>query len=691
MDTSLRIAVNVANKQALEALRVVEARIKLIRTTATKTAATLGAVTKAQKSTTRAVQAFQKQIAQTRQQSAGIDDRFDRANALRDQYRAESALRAKAEAEERASLTRRAEAVRASLAEQRAARVQSANEERAIRARAISDERNALGAEHALRMAHFRQVLAASQAESAQRVSDSATTRAAIQRDLIAVRATYEKISNDIERNSLMSDSGSSRNIIRGLTSIATTAKNVTSPALRGIGTAFSTSATSIGRAAAATRARIAALGASLRGLSGGLLEAGRQSQWLGRQIEFRIGLPILAATAASVKFAKDTNAAWTQVVKVYNGATGELDHLRKSVRLMSDELGIHQEEVIGVMQVWAQTGRVGIDLAKVTDLTMRAAVLGNLDYQESAQGLIVIQDAFQLSTKELDTVLAKLNLTENQTKANTEDLIEVFRKAGAQANVAGVDVEELAGMTAALVKGFGTASEIGTSLNTLMRNWSRLTPQMAKGFKAIGIDVQDATWRTASFTDQLRQVADATKGLSPDAMREITAVLGQRHSNKLIGLLNDINSETGRLAFTVDELTRNYSDLSAEELKVVKSNSEMAAQLKRTGSITAEMYADVARQVEFSRALNSESAVFDRQVNRLRNMAIEIGTALLPVVNELVGAVLRLANAFRNLDPAYKKLIGFSVLAVAAIGPLMGIFGSVAVSYTHLTLPTIA
>lgn len=54
------------------------------------------------------------------------------------------------------------------------------------------------------------------------------------------------------------------------------------------------------------------------------------------------------------------------------------------------------------------------------------------------------------------------------------------------------------------------------------------------------------------------------------------------------------------------------------------------------------------------------------------------LGTALIPVVERIVGVVTKLADAFNNLSPGWQKIITYGGLAVAAIGPLLMILGQI-------------
>lgn len=124
-----------------------------------------------------------------------------------------------------------------------------------------------------------------------------------------------------------------------------------------------------------------AAAGLSMAGAYGALgrLEKfGKDLQWTGRQIEYRLTLPLIAAGVASGKFAMDNERAFTRLRKVYGTFAGdtrdvnkELSLLRRGFEELSNIFGVNQAEVIQIGADWAQAGAQGIVLAKATRLTL--------------------------------------------------------------------------------------------------------------------------------------------------------------------------------------------------------------------------------------------------------------------------------------------------------------------------------
>src|SRR6478609_2085991 len=90
------------------------------------------------------------------------------------------------------------------------------------------------------------------------------------------------------------------------------------------------------------------------------LVNAGKNINWVGRQLTYNFTLPLAVAGTALFKFAMDNERAMTQLTKLYGNVgddtatlKAETDALGKSFELMSNRFGIVQADVINVGAAW--------------------------------------------------------------------------------------------------------------------------------------------------------------------------------------------------------------------------------------------------------------------------------------------------------------------------------------------------
>ena len=172
----------------------------------------------------------------------------------------------------------------------------------------------------------------------------------------------------------------------------------------------------------------------------------GKNLQWVGRQIEFNFTLPLVLAGAAATKWAFEAEASFIRLEKVYQDAPDgiytlqqELDLLQRGFRALSDEFGVHLEDVNEIGAAWAQAGASGVALAKSTKMTLEAMILGDLEAADATEALIAVQAQYELSSRDMQQALADLNKISNITTVGFDDLIDALQRGGGIARQAGV------------------------------------------------------------------------------------------------------------------------------------------------------------------------------------------------------------------------------------------------------------
>lgn len=461
-----------------------------------------------------------------------------------------------------------------------------------------------------------------------------------------------------------------------------------------------------------ALQAQLAAGGAGATGKNaiGGptmltnLRRYGSQLQWTGRQIRYNFTLPLALAAGAAVKFALDNEKAMTRVTKVYGdtadataffnkqmglaadspegGAKAaavfkdELGELEKAFAALSSHYGVQQKEVIETAGAWAAAGSSGIALAKSVELSLQAAILGDMDLAKATQSLIAIQSQYSLDTEGLILTLAELNAIENQTGISMEGLIQGFERAAGSAREYGVDVRHLGAMLAALVPSTGTAATAGNALKTILSRIMAPTKESTALMKEFGIVTTDASWKSATGMDRLRilarKMADDVEGVGKkgqrtaealdkmsDAQRAVVATtLGSRYQvNRFLVLMRELNNDSGYYA---------------KALNATADNTKVLQQKTR----------------ELNTVLESSPKRLEILMYTIQNgMADAIGP-LIPYLIWMVLQIQKVTTAFGNLDPAWQKFILLALLAVAAVGPVLAIFGSLMTLISLLFAP---
>jgi TP901 family phage tail tape measure protein len=397
-------------------------------------------------------------------------------------------------------------------------------------------------------------------------------------------------------------------------------------------------------------------------GAGSNLTKWGSQVQWAGRQLTYNFTIPLAIAGAAATKFALENEAAMVRVNKVYGDSrlsaqvmTNELKALEGAFRALSDRFGVHQQQVIEIAGDWAAAGASGIALARGVKLTLEAMVLGEMEAAAATEALIAIQAQYGLSTQELSKTIDTLNMVENETGVTMEGLIQTFARAAGSARSAGVDVQHLAALTAALVPASGSAANAGNALKTILSRLLAPTKEAAEIMGMMGMNTQDMGWQSLNGAQRLEKMAEAFDQLSDAQKAQVSAsVAGRWQINRFDVLMRDIINPLG------------YYNRA----------------LEHTASAT-ETYNQKVKEL---------NAVLDSSPHKLQQMWVILQNALADVIQPLIPwivwaakEVAELAKSFSELEPWIQKAVVIGAVFLALIGPIGRYVGATAVLFGQL------
>lgn len=386
------------------------------------------------------------------------------------------------------------------------------------------------------------------------------------------------------------------------------------------------------------------------------LLNAGKNLQWVGRQLTFNFTLPLVAAGAALTKFNLDVQRSMIEVKKVYGDMTftqervnEETTALAHSFELLSTAFGVHQKEVVDIAAAWASAGSAGRGLAENVQGTLEAMVLGELDAAKATEGLIAIQATWGLSTvrnadgvSELSSALATLNVIENQTGIRFEGLIDVLVRAGGVARTAGMTIQELAAMAAALVPATGSAVQAGNALKTIISRIQAPTKETIDILAKMGITVASEDWLGKTATQKIMDMATSFDSLSQANKTLVSSIIASRWQvNKFSVLMADIASGAGYFQKALEA--------SNDE---VRNNTQY--------------------QKELLTVLDSNPKKWDIMTNAIRNSMADALVPLIPIILQVLGLFTRLARWFASLPASTRTIILMGLALIALAGPLL-------------------
>jgi TP901 family phage tail tape measure protein len=378
--------------------------------------------------------------------------------------------------------------------------------------------------------------------------------------------------------------------------------------------------------------------------------------QWTGRQLEYNFTIPLLLAGGAATKFALDNEKAFTKVEKVYGDLNAalrstydkELPQLKRAFEELSNIFGVHQSEVINIAADWAAAGASGIALARQTRATLEAMIIGDMEAAEATKSLIAIQAQYNLSSKDLTSTLAMLNMVENQTATSMSDLIVAFTRSAGVARTYGVDARHLAAMISAIVPAAGNAERAGNALKTMLSRVMAPTNEAAEVMGLMGINVHDAGWQSLTASERILKMAEASEKLTQGQKAVVSSTVASRWNITAFDvLMRELVSNMG------------YYDKALESTADAQKNFNQY-------------------QREIGIYLASSPQAFKILYTQLQNAMSRVILPLIPALLALSSHAVRLVDAFTELSPATQQIVILLALLLAAVGPLARYIGAV-------------
>lgn len=404
-------------------------------------------------------------------------------------------------------------------------------------------------------------------------------------------------------------------------------------------------------------RAEIGLMSNILSVASDNMIKWGKNTQWAGRQLMVGFTVPMGIAAAAAGKMAYDLDKALTQVVKVYGDAASGVQETSESIRnaAMSTAeaaariYGQSAEVTLGIMADLAASGKSGLELQQATMATTRAAILGELDWQDAVKATISMQEVYQASQQDLANNWNYINAMENQTVLSAQDFVTAIPKVSGVMNELGADLKD----TGALLTAFKAAGiDAAEGANALKSINFRLVATYGKGLetfnKYTGQDLRSLIQQTNGETiPSLQKFADAISDLSaPDKIAVTRDVFGIYQGSKALMLLEQMTQKTEQWQQALD----------------VANNTNL-------------QNAAIAQQ-ELDRQSEQPFKAIDRAVATLQINLGKIGEAFLGPAATVVDAISKVISGINGMNPVMKNILAAGALVVALAGPLVMLAG---------------
>lgn len=439
------------------------------------------------------------------------------------------------------------------------------------------------------------------------------------------------------------------------------------------------------------------------RQLSDGLLRAQRAVKPLNVRIS---PLPLSRITADVLELGKSMDAATARVI-AFGATTSVIYGVGRAFSFLLDSTVLVEKRMLaissilntsnagfkklsdGLFRIANETStsfqvaseaaeefaRQGLPLNETLKRTKDAMVLmklSGIDAKDAVSNLTAAVNTFKKEALDTATIVNKLATVDAAYSVSQKDLSEAIARAGASAQDAGLNFDELIGTVTALQQVTARGGPvIGNALKSILTRTQRA--DVLDTLRDLGVEVESMPGKVRPALEILKDLAGKYKGLS-DAQKSLTGekVAGIYQINQfkaLIGILSQANSLVDQATQTSRDSTNNASS------RVKELNTSLSALAQQAGNNLTQLFAkigEVSLAPGLKNALKSFNSFF-REAGENENsqgLGQKIGNGILSGIGSALsgpGAFLAIAV----VGGAVKKLGSFVLNAVKDLSSL--------------------
>ncbi len=354
----------------------------------------------------------------------------------------------------------------------------------------------------------------------------------------------------------------------------------------------------------------------------------------------------IVGAGGAATLMSGKVDDAIAKVSTIADTTQVPLEDLRDAIMNLSNDSGIAADEIANNVYDAISAGQSTGDAIAYLEKSNKLAKAGFAESGESLDLLTTIMNAYKLESEDVSRVSDVLIQTQNEGKTTVGELSAAMGKIIPTAKANSVELEQVAAGYAILTSNGIKSAEATTYMNSMFNELGKtgsktddtLKELTGKGFKGL--------------VEEGRSVGDILALLDEDAKK----------NNMSLGDMFG-SAEAAKAALTLlGDGADEFND------KVVKMQNSTGA--------TEEAFEKLQTPTEEARIA----------FNKLKNVAIELGNVLLPIVEMIAEKISDLSEYLLSLDENTLQMIVMIAGIVAAIGPALIVIGKMATGLGAIT-----
>lgn len=355
------------------------------------------------------------------------------------------------------------------------------------------------------------------------------------------------------------------------------------------------------------------------------------------------LGAPVVMAAkfeTAMLGIAKQLDGARDESGKL----TKDFFNMQKEVQLLGRTLPIATNEIASMV---AESLKMGVGKKDVIEFTKVVAEMGTafeLPVDQLAQDMGKIANMYKIPIKNIDDLADTINYLDDKAIASGKDIIDFMQRVGGTASMVKISDKNTAALGSTLLTLGEKAETSATAINAVFSKLGAANTQ-SKPFRAM---VEELGLTTGQLG----------RGMQTDAIGTIFEVMDK--IKQLPKVAKD--GQTSQIDAVATLFGAEHWDTFS---KLMENRAELEKQLRLSTSSDAS--GSMSR--EFKARMETTEAQWQTFKNRGSELAVNIGSVLLPAVNSIVSSVGNVVSVFADWSQQHPKLTKLIVSTVVALG----------------------
>ena len=400
------------------------------------------------------------------------------------------------------------------------------------------------------------------------------------------------------------------------------------------------------------------------------MIDFGKNTQWMGRQLTVGLTMPLAmfgaAASAAYLKFDREM----TSMLKVYGAhavvqSQQTLDAIEKDVTALADKmartLGVAMSDTVEIAKTFSSIGLEGKNLVSATEATVKLQKLGDLSAQNAANSMVSLQNVFKLQADQVAGAVDFLNAAKHSTSTTMQDIVDALPRVGPIIQQMGGTYKDFVSFLVALKESGVPAAQGANAIKSMLASMINPTAAAQKALSAMHINIkQIVAENQGNVMGMVQGLQKALNALpESDRLKAIEQTFGKFQFARVTALLNNLGSAGSQSAKVLElygQTNAQLAEVSAQELKTASQGTPAAQFQKMKATLQADL---IPLGRTFLESFTKLGNVLDKVMSFFKTISKDLGP-LAGILGKVFGAglvgaviigpILMLTGLFANL-----------------------------------------